>query len=152
MRITRRRVHDDPASGRPRAVGPLWCSGQHFEETPRAASSRTSSIPGDGSSTKVHLKWCGAAPLRLHGSSENPDGSGIERAGRGANGASGATHNSELMPVLISTLAGPGGLNALPAGIAKALESARGENSGWRPPPQPGLHSGTAPWGPSFWG
>ena len=70
MRITRRRVHDDPASGRPRAVGPLWCSGQHFEETPRAASSRTSSIPGGGSSTKVHLKWCGAAPLRLHGSFE----------------------------------------------------------------------------------
>ena len=70
MRITQRRVHNDPASGRPRAVGPLWCSGQHFEETPRAASSRTSSIPGGGSSTKVHLKWCGAAPLRLHGSFE----------------------------------------------------------------------------------
>ena len=52
----------------------------------------------------------------------------------------------------VSPLAGPGGLNALPAGIAKALESTRGENSGWRPPPQPGLHSGTAPWGPSFGG
>ena len=38
--------------------------------TPRAASSRTSSIPGGASSTKVHLKWCGAAPLRLHGSFE----------------------------------------------------------------------------------
>ena len=43
----------------------------------------------------------------------------------GGDGASGAHTNTELIRVLISTLAGPGGLNALPAGIAKALETAR---------------------------
>ena len=41
VRITRRRVHDDPASGRPRTVGPLWCSS--MKEIFRAGSSRTSS-------------------------------------------------------------------------------------------------------------
>ena len=77
----------------------------------------------------------------------------IERAGREAT-AQAERHTKEAFDVLNSPLAGPGGLNALPAGIAKALESTRGENSGWRPPPQPGLHSRTAPcqWGPSFEG
>ena len=76
----------------------------------------------------------------------------IERAAAGGSGASGAHTNTELIAVLISMLAGLRRLYAAPAGIAKTLETARLEASRWRPPPPPGLHSGTAPWGPGVWG
>ena len=69
-------------------------------------------------------------PERKRGTRKVP---AIERAG-GGSGASGAHTNTELIRVLIPMLGGPGGLSALPAGIAKALETAREENSGWRPP------------------
>ena len=76
----------------------------------------------------------------------------IERAGRALGGASGAHTDTELICVLISMGAGLRRLYAAPASIPKTLETARLEASRWRPPPQPGLHSGTAPWGPGFWG
>ena len=49
-------------------------------------------------------------------------------------------------------LAGPGGLNALPAGIANALETARVENSGVATPTAARPAQRNCALGPELWG